>query len=146
MRQFGVAAVALLVFGALQAAAQEGKKAEIKGPHICCGTCEKNVNDILGKIEGVSDVKCDRKNKTVTLTAADDQAAQKGSDALATAGYHGTIESSTRSPDGNVRLASALSPKSIYLCSTGMVIAALDTSGRYGERRTTQPLAYRPRR
>ena len=62
-------------------------KVELKNVHLCCGACLKAVGGILKK-EGVKG-KCDQKAKTVTITAADDKAAQKAVDALAAAGFHG---------------------------------------------------------
>jgi copper chaperone CopZ len=120
MRQFGMAAVALLAAGALQAAAQDGKKAEIKGPHICCGACEKSVNDLLAKVEGVAEVKCDRKNKTVTFTAKDMKAAQKALEALFDGGFAGTghygdvaFEATTSAP---AEKANEVTVKNVHAC------------------------------
>lgn len=63
-------------------------KIELKGVHLCCGQCVQGVARILKDIEGVKGA-CDQKAKTVTITAADDKAAQKALDALAAGGYHG---------------------------------------------------------
>lgn len=92
MRLFlGLVATSLL---SLASVAQAETKVEIKSVHLCCGACEKGVATALKGLDGVSQVS-DRKAKTVTLTAADDAAAQKAIDALAAAGYHGDIASST---------------------------------------------------
>jgi mercuric ion binding protein len=69
-------------------------KVEIKGVHLCCGACVKGVAAALKGVEGVTP-KCDQKAGTVTLTAADEAAAQKGLDALADAGYFGDTGSTT---------------------------------------------------
>src|SRR3954467_6627828 len=81
----------LLVLGA---AAMAETKVEVKGVHLCCGACVKGVATALKGLEGVKGV-CDRDNKTVTITATDDAAAQKALDALAAAGYHGDTGSQT---------------------------------------------------
>lgn len=65
---------------------------EISGVHLCCGACLKAVGETLGDVEGVSGAACDRETKTVTFTAADDEAAQAGIDALAEAGFHGSAK------------------------------------------------------
>jgi mercuric ion binding protein len=97
MRLFlGMVATSLLGLSSVAGVAHAETKVNIKGVHLCCGACEKGVVAALKGLDGVSQV-CDRKNQTVTLTAADDPAAQKALDALAAAGYHGDIESSTLS-------------------------------------------------
>ena len=89
-------ASSLLGVLALAAPARAETKVELKGVHLCCQGCVKEVGSILGKIDGVTP-KCDQKNKTVTITATDDQAAQKALDALAKGGYYGDT--------GNAKLA-----------------------------------------
>ena len=71
-------------------------KVELKGVHLCCDACVDGVGVALKDVEGVES-HCDIGNRTVTLTADDDAAAQKALDALAAAGYHGET--------GNPRLA-----------------------------------------
>src|SRR5262245_33315972 len=72
-------------------AARAETKVELKGVHLCCGACEKAVGSILKGIDGVKAV-CDRKNKTVMITASDDQAVQKALDALAAGGFYGSTD------------------------------------------------------
>jgi copper chaperone CopZ len=76
------------------AVAQAETKVELKGVHLCCPACTAAVRTTLRDVEGVK-VSCDQKNKTVTITAADDKAAQKALDALAAHGFHGDTGSST---------------------------------------------------
>jgi copper chaperone CopZ len=90
MRQLLVASVVVLTFGALRSAAEE--KAEIKGPHICCKNCVKAVEAILAKVDGVSDVKCSVKDKTVTFTAKDKAAAAKALGAMYDGGFAGAAK------------------------------------------------------
>lgn len=63
-------------------------KVELKGVHLCCPACAKAVQSILEKVEGVKGA-ADVKTKIVTITAKDDQTAQKALDALAAGGFHG---------------------------------------------------------
>jgi copper chaperone CopZ len=63
-------------------------KVELKGTHLCCPACTKAVGAILKEIDGVKGA-CDTKNHTVTITAKDDETAQKALDALAAGGFHG---------------------------------------------------------
>lgn len=92
----GMVAASLLGLSSVAGVARAETKVEIKGVHLCCGACVKGVVTALEGVDGVTQVS-DRENQTVTLTAANDQVAQKAIDALATAGYHGDIDSSTLS-------------------------------------------------
>jgi copper chaperone CopZ len=78
----------LILVGAVRAEV----KVEMKGLHLCCAACEKSVNAIVEKVDGVK-ATCDRRKKTVTLTAADNASAQKAVDALVAGGFHGTTDS-----------------------------------------------------
>lgn len=73
---------------ALAGSARAETKVELKSVHLCCGQCEKIVGKILSGVDGVKGA-CDRPGRTVSITAPDDQAAQKAIDALAEAGFHG---------------------------------------------------------
>jgi len=73
-------------------AARADEKAEIKGPHICCPACARSIDEILGKVEGVSDVKASIANKSVTFTAKNKAAAEKALDALFAGGFAGTCK------------------------------------------------------
>jgi copper chaperone CopZ len=82
---------------------------ELKGVHLCCPACKKAAEDILKKVEGVKGT-ADVKKKTVTITAADDKAAQKALDALAAGGFHGdtdnkdlAIKDDSDAPQGKVK-------------------------------------------
>jgi len=71
----------------LAGTARAETKVVLKDVHLCCGQCVKAVAGILNDA-GVKGA-CDQKAKTVTITAADDKAAQKALDALAAGGFHG---------------------------------------------------------
>jgi copper chaperone CopZ len=66
-------------------------KVDLKGTHLCCPACVKAVGEILKNIDGCTG-KCDAKAGTVSITAKDDETAQKALDALAAGGFHGTTD------------------------------------------------------
>jgi copper chaperone CopZ len=78
----------------LPAPARTETKIELKGVHLCCGACIKAVNGVLKTVDGVKGV-CDQQARTITITAPDDETAQKALDALAAAGFHGDTGSKT---------------------------------------------------
>ena len=86
MRSLLVAVGVVVAAGAVRAEST----VVVKNVHLCCGACVTGVNNALKTVDGVKGA-CDTKAKTVTITAADDAAAQKGIDALAAAGYHGDV-------------------------------------------------------
>lgn len=69
-------------------------KIELKGVHLCCAKCVAGVKSALRDLDDVK-AACDQKKSTVTITAADDKAAQKALDALAAHGFHGDTGNST---------------------------------------------------
>ena len=91
MRRLTLGMALLSTVGMLGAAALAETKVEVKGVHLCCGACVKGVGKALKGVEGVKGA-CDREAGTVTITADDDAAAQKAVEALAAAGYHGSLE------------------------------------------------------
>ena len=91
MRRIRTGLVILSTAGMLGAVALAETKVEVTNVHLCCPACVKGVSAALKDIEGVKGV-CDQKAKTITITATDDAAAQKGIEALAEAGYHGKLE------------------------------------------------------
>jgi copper chaperone CopZ len=82
-----VAGLAFVLAWTLPATAET--KAELKRVHMCCEGCAEDVAKILGKVDGVKDVKVDDQAKTAKFTATDNKVAQKAVDALAAAGFHG---------------------------------------------------------
>jgi copper chaperone CopZ len=79
----------LVVILASAAPAWAETKVELKRVHMCCDGCSGEVEEILGKVQGVKDVKVDQEANTAKFTAADVKTAQKAVDALAAAGFHG---------------------------------------------------------
>ena len=78
-------AVTLLAAGPVVA-----EKVEVKGPHICCPQCIKIVGGILGKVDGVSDAKCDKEAKTIAFTAKDEATVKNALKALTDGGFFGS--------------------------------------------------------
>jgi periplasmic mercuric ion binding protein len=76
---------ALLTFCAT---ARAETKVEVNGVHLCCGACVNAVNKILKTVDGVTGI-CDQKGKKITITAPNNEIAQKALDALAAGGFHG---------------------------------------------------------
>jgi len=74
--------------------------AEVKGIGICCGKCAANVQEVLGKVDGVGAVTCDVDKHLVAFKAKDGKAATAAWDALKSAGYAGefTQEGGFQSP------------------------------------------------
>jgi copper chaperone CopZ len=92
MRSFRWAWFSVLSLLLVSAAAVRAEvTVEVKNVHLCCPMCTKAVAGILKDIEGVKG-KCDQKKKTVTLTAADEKAAQKALDALEAGGFYGETD------------------------------------------------------
>ncbi len=69
-------------------------KIELTGVHLCCSACTAAVKSAVRDVDGVT-ATCDQKKKTVTISAPDDNAAQKALDALAAHGFHGDTGNST---------------------------------------------------
>ncbi|MBL8821116.1 MAG: cation transporter [Planctomycetia bacterium] len=66
-------------------------KIEVKQLHMCCSGCAEEVENILKKVDGISDVQVTKKTRTATFTAPNSAAAQKAIDALADDGFHGEV-------------------------------------------------------
>jgi copper chaperone CopZ len=121
-------AVLILTAGVLPANPPQDTKAEVKGLHLCCKQCVNTVGGILGKIDGVSDAKCDIKGKTVTFTAKDKATFEKAFNALHDAGFAGTgkfgdtgIARASSKTEGK---SDEVTVKGVHACC-GMCISAL---------------------
>lgn len=73
-------------------AAQAETTVTLTKMHLCCGKCVKAVQAAVQGMPGVSVEVTAKEGKTV-LTAANDEAAQKGLDAIAKAGFHAETDS-----------------------------------------------------
>src|SRR5256885_17064315 len=92
MQRARTVAIAGVVFlFASTGVARAETKVELKGTHLCCGQCVKAANEILKGVDGATG-KVDQKAKTITITAKDDETAQKAIDALAAGGVPGETD------------------------------------------------------
>ena len=65
-------------------------KVTVSETHRCCGQCLRGVEAALKDVAGVQH-KSSQSDKTIELTAENDEAAQKAIDALAAAGFYGKL-------------------------------------------------------
>lgn len=88
LRQFTLlAGIACLIFWTNQAQAES--KVEVKQLHMCCSGCAEEVEKILKKVEGLTDIQVTKKTRTATFLAPSSSVAQKALDALAEDGFYG---------------------------------------------------------
>lgn len=77
-----------------ESGAKEGAKASevmIEDVHLCCPACVKEVDAVVSKVEGVSDVVSDRENSTVKVTG-ENVSVEAVVKALNGAGFHATVK------------------------------------------------------
>jgi copper chaperone CopZ len=79
-------AVCLMIFAVPQV---QAGGVSVKKAHVCCKACVTAVEKALSGLEGVTNGTADQKAKTISFQAADDDAAKRGIEALAKAGFHG---------------------------------------------------------
>src|SRR5438445_255565 len=89
MRQLFVVGMVLAMVGFVQGGAADAVKCKADGLHLCCANCDKAVIAILGKVEGVSNVKVNRNatDNKCTFEAATDKAASDALAALVKGGF-----------------------------------------------------------
>ena len=66
-------------------------KVTISETHLCCGACIRAVDATLKDMAGVK-FESSQANKSIAITADNDEAAQKAVDALAAAGFYGKLD------------------------------------------------------
>jgi copper chaperone CopZ len=91
MRQLFIATVAAVVSAGIWTVPVQAGKVEMSGVHLCCKRCVTIATEALTKVDGISDVKCDQKAKTVTFTSKDAKGTEAGIKALLAAGYYGKV-------------------------------------------------------
>jgi copper chaperone CopZ len=84
--------IALLAILPYSGQAREQEKVVVKKLHMCCGGCADEVEDILKKVSGITEVTADKATRSASFTAANRTAAQSALDALAEGGFHGITE------------------------------------------------------
>jgi hypothetical protein len=121
MRQLFIAAAALAALAGPGVAEARAEKWKVEGIHLCCRSCEKSVQAILDKVEGVSEVACDRSKQEVRFTAKDEKAAKSAYDKLLTGGFYGRASSdqgtafATASASAGVK-ADQVTVKGVHVC------------------------------
>jgi copper chaperone CopZ len=140
MRLLMAAASMLALVGLAQAG-----KVEVKGVHLCCGQCVAGVAKALKSVDGVTEAKCDQKNKTVTFTASNDKVAEAGLQALVDHGYFGGATHdgkplSAKLPEVKSEKADQVVVKDVHVCCKQCQVAInklfKDAKVTYG---TTKP-------
>ncbi|WP_166825232.1 hypothetical protein [Thalassoroseus pseudoceratinae] len=102
----------------------------IKGVHLCCGRCVKDVADALDGIEGVSGVSADRNSKVVNFNVKDDKAAKAGVQALADYGFGGNAVHEDKPlafPSPGIKKnakGNEVTFEGVHLCCGGCVVGA----------------------
>jgi copper chaperone CopZ len=128
MRKLFAVAVLILAVTVVRGEEPGGKTAEVKGPHICCKNCQMAVAAILANMDGISEVKCSIKDKTVTFTAKDMDAANKAWEALYNGGFAGSLkfgdETVTKKNKTSDDKVNELSFEKVHACC-GMCVTAL---------------------
>jgi copper chaperone CopZ len=88
--------------------AQAETKVTVSKTHLCCPACLSGVEEALADVKGVTHVS-DQKAKTIEITADSDESAQAAIDALAAAGFYGTLDNDKlkykdiKTPSGKVQ-------------------------------------------
>jgi copper chaperone CopZ len=82
-----VAAALLMLFGSISVAA--AGECKVEGVHICCGGCVKGIEAALKDAEGVTGLKVDKDNGTVTFTTETRKLSNQALGKLRKAGYYG---------------------------------------------------------
>jgi copper chaperone CopZ len=75
--------------------ARAESKIEIKQLHMCCDGCAEEVENILKKVDGLTDIIVTRKTRTAVFSTTSTAVAQKAVDALAADGFHGQVNNSS---------------------------------------------------
>lgn len=66
-------------------------KIEVKQLHMCCDGCAEEVENILKKVDGLTNIQVTKKTRTATFSVTNGAVAQKAIDALAEDGFHGQV-------------------------------------------------------
>jgi mercuric ion binding protein len=118
-KPFVLAAVCGLVATTGSALALADTTVTLSKVHLCCPACVKGVADVVKKVDGAT-AECNRKDRTVTVQAKDEDTARRLVDALGEAGYYGTsdkkelaIKPAADVPSGKVK---SLSVSGVHNC------------------------------
>lgn len=90
LRQFTIlATITSLIFWTNHVQAES--KIEVKQLHMCCSGCAEEVENILKKVEGLTEIQVTKKTRTATFSAPSSAVAQKALNALAEDGFYGQV-------------------------------------------------------
>jgi len=129
MKKLAIAVLMLLSVFQLQAE----EKVELKGVHLCCNGCVKAIDKAVQKTGANST--CDKKKKTVVVTAKDAAAMKKALGAVASSGYYGSSEGEyqIKQAKGSDEMVSKIALGGFHncckKCTTGMTKAVESVSG-----------------
>lgn len=118
-------AMALMATSALWTSGVSAADVKVEGVHLCCGKCVKAASQSLANVAGVSAVDVNKDDETVSFTAADAAAVERGLTALADSGFYG--KTSVPGPDFKVdanRTGNEIQITKLHLCCGGCVKAA----------------------
>jgi len=121
MRQLFVVGMVLAMIGFVRGGSDDPVKCKADGLHLCCATCDSTVKSILGKVDGISAVKVDRKAADkVTFEAATDRAANDALTALVNGGFCCEVTAGAKhimAPKVMVNLkADSITVKDVHVC------------------------------
>ena len=126
MNPKSIAFASFLLSFALAPLAAADVTVQLSNVHLCCDSCVKGVNKAVATVPGVT-AASDKDAETVTLTAADQAAAQKAVNALTAAGYFGVsgdkaikVDAATGAQDAKVK---SLTVNGVHLCCKSCVKA-----------------------
>jgi len=115
----GLFATLLTVGGA--AAVVNADDVEIKGAHLCCPQCVKIAKGLLAKVDGLSDINADAKDKTISFKSKDDAGAKAGVKAIIDGGFFGKVvcagkELAVVTPPTPAGKANEIVVKDVHVC------------------------------
>ncbi len=104
--------------------------------HLCCPSCVKAANKAVESAGAKADI--NQKADKITITAANEQEAQKAVDALVAAGFYGTVSSGTikddaGAPSGKVTSLNVTTHNCCKKCTTAINKVIKSVPGARGE-------------
>jgi periplasmic mercuric ion binding protein len=122
VRQLFLATVAAVAMAGFSANTVQAGKVELKDVHLCCQRCVNDAKAVLGKVDGVTDVNCDRMTKTIAFATKDAATSTAALKALCDAGFYGAASEDGKAVKLDVATPKAgekadeVSIKNVHLC------------------------------
>jgi copper chaperone CopZ len=109
----------------------------LKKSHLCCPSCVKAATKAVESVPGAK-AGVDQKADKITITAANDEDAQKAVDALVSSGFYGSVSSGSikddaGAPAGNVKSLSVTTHNCCKKCTTKINNVIKSVPGAKGE-------------